>query len=735
MQSPELLLKDLNRALLELNAATVFLNDKELASALKDVTRRLVLAEVLVGKSIIAVGGSQGAGKTTLMLSMYGLEGGGVDWLNPNEGRGERLPVLILEDQSCVAPRGALRELGPLDKTNQRFGVTERSVEVEEFQSAICNADTSVVLPVLYVPQTYFKHPGQAFLLLPGYEREDSNNAPWQQLMRQALVGAAGCLIVTDETRLAGQRETEIVRDMLSKDLPGTHPLIVISKTEGLTANSDRMNELRSRAAEVFNVPADEVSRRVHCVGATDQAYKTQWIPRLGAALADMAIGGVSARQTQLSRLHDVLEQQLGGVLKLADNLARVRFRSGAAEDGGASQVVTRVLEAFDEAESDLREKFKVAVKDLVASHSNGAWEDLQSKLITDYEGVMPKLKGLLDTVSEKHQRLVRDTQLAWQNNGNVLEAFAAQTGALTHKKLGAPPVLAAPNDSGVFKRLAYVDGDGAVTTWGRPTADDLRNMQVMLGSASADASLPVTATKELESTVRLLPALALEYARLASLMPALVGVDPKTLASLPVGDVNAAMQSVKQQFEQATDISKSILRGIAMLTAVDVGLDGHLDGVSALISALTGSANATAGTVATAAGEATATTATTATVGGVSVAGAVVGVVAVGYLAHSALQEVRRHDGLVRSVAQQMLASISDHHQAHFLSHFNQLMSELRQHLQQRLRSRYKLDEQLMTHDRLAKALADVSGGRLDLLEQLALSGRSLAVMSSNSH
>jgi len=258
----------------------------------------------------------------------------------------------------------------------------------------------------------------------------------------------------------------------------------------------------------------------------------------------------------------------------------------------------------------------------------------------------------------------------------------------------------------------------------------------VMLGASTSDVSPPALATKELESTVRLLPALALEYARMASLMPALVGVNP--LTSLPASDVSAAMKSIEKQFSQVTDISKSILRGVAMITALDVGVDGQIDSLPALIGTLTGHAGATVATsTATGGAAATGTVATGsaaqtgAAAAGVSVAAAVMGVVAVGYLAHSALQEVRRHDGQVRSVAKQMLASISDHHHAHFMSHFNQLMNQLRQHLQQRLRRRYRLDEQLMTQDRLAKALADVAGGQLDLLEQLTLSGKSLLTMS----
>jgi energy-coupling factor transporter ATP-binding protein EcfA2 len=725
MQSPELLLKDLNRALLELNAASVVLNDQELASELREVTRRLVLAEVLADTTIIAIGGSQGAGKTTLMMSMYGLEGGGGDWLNPNEGRGERLPVLILEEDSCVSPRGALRELGPLDEAKQRIGVVERWVEVGEFQSAICDAKTNVMLPVLYVPRTYLTQPGQAFLLLPGYEQEDRDNAAWQQLMRQALVGATGCILVTDETRLAGQRETEILRDMLANELPGAQPLVVISKTEGLAAQPERLSELRKRAGEVFQIPAGEIDRRVHCIGSSDPAYKDQWLPKLRQALNDMAMGSVCSRQAQLSRLHDVLEKRLGRVLNLAGNRSRLHFGRGAGEDGGALEVVTRVLEAFDEAKSDLEEKFKAAMTSMVASQSKEAWESLESKLIEEYEGFTPKVKGLLDTTSEKHQRLVRDTESAWPNPDKVLESFVTETANLTHEKLRAPKDLSALKDASVFKRLGYVGSDGAITAWGRPTKDDIRNMQVLLGSPSVQADLPALATKELESTVRILPALALEWARLASLMPALVGVDSKSLTSLPVTDVNAAVQSIKEQFEQATDISTSILRGVAIVMAVDVGVDGQIDSLPALITALAGGTQAASATAATGAAATTATAAA-----GVSVAGAVVGIIAVAYLAHSALQEVRRHDVQVRSVAQQMLSSISDHHLVHFMSRFNQLMSELRQHLQQRLQRRYRLDEQLMTQDRLAKALADVAGGQRELLEQLALSGRSLSVM-----
>ena len=42
-----------------------------------------------------------------------------------------------------------------------------------------------------------------AWVLLPGYELINSNNAPWQSLMRHIVQHAASKIIVIDEQRLA----------------------------------------------------------------------------------------------------------------------------------------------------------------------------------------------------------------------------------------------------------------------------------------------------------------------------------------------------------------------------------------------------------------------------------------------------------------------------------------------------------------------------------------------------
>ena len=73
MQSPEILLAELNGALRRLRGACGSFESEDINRDLLPIMRRLLLAEVLGNTWILAVGGSQGAGKTTLMSTLYDL--------------------------------------------------------------------------------------------------------------------------------------------------------------------------------------------------------------------------------------------------------------------------------------------------------------------------------------------------------------------------------------------------------------------------------------------------------------------------------------------------------------------------------------------------------------------------------------------------------------------------------------------------------------------------------------
>lgn len=732
MQSPEILLQDLNTALRELRGAAHVLGDERLDSELLPTMRRLLLAEVLGNTSILAIGGSQGAGKTTLLRSLYGLEGGAAEWLQPNEGRGERLPVLVLEDAAQTHAQGSVRKLR---EVAGQYRVNEDPVDVSAFQKAVCDPDPEVLLPVLKVPQRYFNRPNQAWLLLPGYEKQDRQNKSWQELMRQALIGAAGCVIVTDETRMANQQQVEIVKDMLSNELRGAQPLIVISKTEAARGKPERLQELRVTAGEAFGLAAEQREHRVVCAGSDDPAYVAEWLPLLHRAINDLAISGCSDRKAQLARLEDVLGRDLTLVLGLVQTRSQLFFQKKEVGEGG-QEVLLACLEAFDEARDGLRVEYNKNIGEMLDAQFAPAWKQLQERLINDHEGFFNQAGAFFGKASEVQQRIESDVARSWGCPDVVMTQYSKAIGNITQKKLGAP---ISPGEreasllpgSSPLQRLGYVGADQKPICWKRPDKDDERNLRVLLAGRNSPAQVGTAQkpTKDFERSVKLLPALTLEYARLASLMPAVVGVAPDSLMAASASEQHDLMNQAVQQLEKGADLGQTVLRSIATILTVDIAADGEVDVVKAFLNALSPETVATVGEAgvdsAAAAGGAAA-------IGGVGAA--VVGMVAVGYLTYSALRAVRQQDESGRVVAHAMLMNIKEHYQRHFMHHFDQMMDEVRTRLRQALRERYHLDERLMEKDRLAKAIADVRTLQRDLLDELGRSGRTLALFNVES-
>jgi len=730
MQTPELLLSKLNESLRELRGAARVLDNNALDDQLLPVLRRLTLAEIMNNRWLIAVGGTQGAGKTTLVRTLYELQEND-PWLPANEGRGETLPILIQESADHDSPKGYAMVLEPAAGGLPQFVTGEKPLEAVDFVKACRGQLPEVLLPVLRVPRRHFQQDGQALLLLPGYEKRTTNNEVWQDLMRQALVGAAGCVIVTDSTRMANQVQQEVVKDMLANELRTVRPLIVIAKTEAFGSDEEKLEQLRQTAIAAFELEGDDAARRVFCAGAgvngAGADYVQRWLPGLSAALRDMSLSGTASRQIQLAKLEQALSVDLAAVLREIRTQALLFSRQGGA-GGGELETLKDCLDAFDQASASLRDQHQQMVRNLTGAHYGQAWEDMQDCLQRDHEGVWNKITSTFDSVTETQRQLEKDVLSAWHKPGSLLEQYTTGLGKLTAGAVGPGLSRATLGSSASpLQRLGYVDAENHPVQ-ARFTDEKVQsNLHALLRSRAGEVNTDVT-DKDLERTARLLPAMVLEYTRIASVLPQLVQVNETTLVQMPEVDVAGSMRKVQQQFGDFADTSRGILKGIAAIMAVDVAADGQADIINALLSAVgvsTGTATAT--------GAATAGGATSAAgAAGMTIGGAVAAAVAIGYLAHSAMQEVKRYDTQVRGLANSMLQNTRDHHQAHFAARYDELMDTMRTHLKQGLRQRYGLDQRLMQQDRLQKALADVKVLQQDLLSQLSNSGKTLALFDT---
>ncbi|EPX8933365.1 hypothetical protein ACW5X7_000697 [Morganella morganii] len=729
MESPEIQLKALNNALRRLRGACSALDGEELDEKLLEVMRRLLLAEVLANTWIVAIGGSQGAGKTTLMASLYGLHQDSSGWLRSNEGRGEKMPILILESSETKELQGYVRRLV---ETGNNLTLEDVCVDVNEFQQAVCDPDAGDLLPVLKVPQRYFTRNNQAWLLLPGYEKQERENREWQELMRQAMIAAGGCIIVTDETRLANQQQLEIVKDMLEKELKDCKPYIVITKTEAYRHNPQRQAELRKSAAETFNVTAEYTDNDIILTGIDDPEYITEWMPHLCRAIDDLNFSGQTNRYLQLTHLTGIVSKDLPRVMNMIRTQSRLYYHSDKGGQDDGSQVLAEVLEVFDGAVQELREEHTKKVKACIAKTFEAAKVNMDRRLINDHEGFANWISNAFDTTSETKGKLQKLVQDSWEDASvGFFYDYVSSLRQLTAAKLKPMPSGNDRPNLPVSPKLKRLEELGYMNSAGQPVqheqldAEKVINIKMLLNhGATSNVQNTMVVNKQFRKSVELVPVLSLEYTRLVYAMPEICKeLQPYVRLELDDGETsvgNVATEGV-QTFSAGVDLGKTAIKSLAAVLAIDVVSDGDSDILGALFGQDQPSTDPTGSSL------------PPAPVIMHPVAVAVTAVVTAAYVTASAVTRMRTFEKKASTQAHIMLASVHDHHVEHLRSQFDDTMNAARKRISETLRARYHMDEMLMRKDRLAKAIADVNTLINDLRAELGSSASGLQVLITN--
>ena len=356
-------------------------SDPEIRDVAIRLLRQTLTTQLILDHYLVAVARSpEGAGKTTLVRNLYGLD---EKWLPGNLGVGEQLPIFIVENGDATAPVAELISLADQDGTVQRV---QRRVDEVEWISEIQNPRSTLVAR-LTVPPAVFGIDSAGLLLLPGYELDDESDELAQQLMRLSLVSSHAVLVVTDEQRLASSTQQAITEDLKRHYLEGRRPIVVVSRCEGIEAGSSAAEELQLRAAEIFEVSKDDLDSVV-LTNTTDLAT---WKPALIGALSEIARGSRKARRNQLNRLRTVIEDDGGSLLDSVQ-----LFYSKQRLSGGPTVEYRDQLEVFDLRASQMREDFRrrmTKALDHKAANARGTVVDfIRTKLKEGWEGIWKKI-------------------------------------------------------------------------------------------------------------------------------------------------------------------------------------------------------------------------------------------------------------------------------------------------------------------------------------------------------
>ena len=706
MESPEIFLKELNSTLRRLRGASNVLANEEIDKKLLAVMRRLLLAEILGNEWIIAVGGSQGAGKTTLMSKIYDCG----DWLQGNEGRGEKLPVMIIETNEVTAPQGYVRRLQKSDIGDQLL-IKDVLINVENFNQVITDPSAEDLLPVLKVPKRYFKRENQSWLLLPGYEKQDRDNKDWQELMRQAMIAAGGCIVVTDETRMANQQQLDITKDMLANELKHCEPCVVISKTESYKGNSDRQSQLKNSAMNTFKIDESRIDKQIILTGTDDSDYCEEWMPKLVNMIDELNYTGQSNRVFQTNNLAQLIGRDLTKVLNSIRSKARLIFNSSEATE--SALMCKELLGEFDDSVTLLREEHKKIAKAHVDRNRINVAKKLDEKLSLEHEGFKNFITSSLESTTEKKTKIKQTVEEAWQQEGsNFLSDYASQLTGLTLEKLGPvnnseieiskneTPKL--PNTKKLIE-LGYAGRSGKPIQF-KVLSEEIKNdIKIVLSHNSNTSS---ETSKKLAESVRLIPIISLEYARLSYSVPKLLADELK----LKMNDNGELIEQSVEAISKGANEGRNALKAVAALLAVDVISDGDSDILGTLFGHTKNKESETSS-------KDSASEESTNEPEGGSVppvmlhpaAIAVTAVVAACYVTTKAVSGLRKQEQELSIQAHSLLNAISDSHYVNFCSSFDEVMRSARSRLEFTLRQRYHLDEHLMRKERLTKALADV--------------------------
>lgn len=324
-------LRDYTRSLLcELvdNSIDFFHTDKgqELIAGFKKVYNKLALTTLTQNRMILAITGLQGAGKTTLMKRLYGLDDA---YFPENQSRGEQIPILITEGD-VQTPVGQVWKSVVQERT---MNMTSEAVDSKNFCEIAMNPKDEHVWLELVVPYQYFQGAPVSFALMPGFEKDESQRSQ-QMLQHLLLLSTSSVVVIRKDTyaRESSENMFQRVRDLFR----GVKPIYAFSFGE---TNHEQNDSIRARAIQDLSIPEQEADRVI--MTGDPEEFPADWMNGLVQAIGKYGFLTEEGERKQLrmlealfvelrghlERLQKVIKQkEVEAILQLGDKLPAHRI-------------------------------------------------------------------------------------------------------------------------------------------------------------------------------------------------------------------------------------------------------------------------------------------------------------------------------------------------------------------------------------------------------------------------
>lgn len=683
-------------------------NYNKLKNQILIINRKLRITRELANTKYIAVAGTQSAGKSRLIREIYSLD---TEWLLENEGRSEQLPLFILETKTCQEPYAVKVELDDENGVEK-----EIKIESNELQEILRNykADNTILLVKLYVPIKHFRGEEFGFVLLPGYELETRENEKWQELMRHTLTHALGCILVTDETRLAANSSRKILNDLRSRYLEYRQPIIAVTKTENLT--EEQRQELKRTAAEVFQFSGQQLANIV-LTGACDDEYKSKWEQALIFAIYSNTLSSRESENAKYTELDEILSNEIDFIIdQIEDELLTMGVKSAVGKDKNVEEILTK----FDEAKAKFRKKYSKKLITQTQSYVNTAIQSAEKAYKDNEEGLGNWLKNTTNILIQnsdagRHKERIRQFWLDNHNPDNcqprtIIESNLLALSHLSEEQLKLDVALNYERNGNMVINTQKILGEVSrekVTLLDKPEIKYGLNVLFRPDLVKEKKSEEFNPSSDFLETIALVPALVMEYARImqiATITTPNIKIEKGMSESQLIENIAKATSEGLPKFKESFI---PIIRTMATILAVDIIADAEIDTIPALISVLSGNTDATVGAVG---------------IGG-TVSMVAAGVIITGYLAYQIGKETENYHNNQKEYIAAVLGHYGDANVQTSLEHYDDVMENIRDVIRNNLDKAYGLNKDLLIKDTIYRCLNIVKNSQENL--QRLLSGK----------
>lgn len=288
---------------------------EQLINKLSNIYNKLILTNIMGKKSLLAITGLQGAGKTTLIKNLYDLPS---NLLPSNSSRGERIPVFITEKPVTEI---AFYVYEVQDEKNMQLSVSPKDIDIEQFNSISLNPSPKNHLWLeCVVPQRYLNDDMKSIVLLPGFE---SDQADISQLLLEHLLYLSTSSVLVLRKDTYARETTQAMMYRVKEIYKSVKPIIAISFGN---VEQDKNTDFRNDIIAEFNIPEEEESRVV--VTGIGPDFSAMWKDTLVETINNFAYSSITTEdreQLLLFQLIDEIDTITNEIRKIMDMEAKSR--------------------------------------------------------------------------------------------------------------------------------------------------------------------------------------------------------------------------------------------------------------------------------------------------------------------------------------------------------------------------------------------------------------------------